>query len=40
MDFINGQIVAKAKAKGIDVPYTEAVYMLLKVVEGNYDKFN
>lgn len=36
VDFINGQIVRRAKEKGIDVPFVEAVYLLLKVVEGSY----
>lgn len=39
VDYINGEIVRRAKAKGIEAPYTEAVYMLLKVVEGTYGLF-
>ena len=35
IDYINGQIVARAHAKGIEVPYTETVYMLMKVVQEN-----
>lgn len=35
-DFINGQIVKKAHEKGLQVPYVEAVYLLLKVVQGTY----
>lgn len=35
--FINGGIVKKAKEKGIEVPYTEAVYDLLRVIEETYD---
>ena len=34
--FINGEIVRKAREKGIPVPYTEAVYDLLRVVEETY----
>lgn len=36
VDFINGQIVKRAEAKGIDVPYVRAVYDLLKVVEASF----
>jgi 2-dehydropantoate 2-reductase len=36
VDSINGQIVSRAHAKGVDVPYVEAVYLLLKVVESSY----
>lgn len=39
VDYINGEIVRRGKAKGIETPYTEAVYMLLKVVEGTYGLF-
>ena len=35
--FINGGIVKKAKEKGIEVPYTEAVYDLLRIIEDTYD---
>lgn len=35
--FINGGIVAKAREKGMGVPYTEAVYDLLRVIEETYD---
>lgn len=35
--FINGGIVDKAKEKGIEVPYTETVYDLLRVIEETYD---
>lgn len=35
--FINGGIVKKAKEKGLEVPYTEAVYDLLRVIEETYD---
>ncbi len=35
--FINGEIVKRAKQKGIHVPFTEAVYDLLRVVEDTYD---
>ena len=35
--FINGGIVAKAKEKGIQVPYTEAVYCLLRTIEDTYE---
>ncbi len=34
--FINGQIVKKAKEAGMEVPYTEAVYDLLRVIEETY----
>ena len=37
VDFINGGIVKKAKEKGLKVPYTEAVYDLLKVIENTYE---
>ncbi len=33
IDFINGAIVREAERLGIEVPYTKAVYMLLKGVE-------
>lgn len=36
-DFINGGIVKKAREKGLKVPYTEAVYDLLKVIENTYE---
>ena len=35
--FINGGIVARAKEKGIEVPYTEAVYCLLRTIEDTFD---
>lgn len=35
--FINGGIVKKAKEKGIEVPYTEAVYDLLRIIEDTYE---
>lgn len=35
--YINGGIVQKAKEKGLQVPYTEAVYWLLRVMEDTYD---
>lgn len=35
--FINGGIVAKAKEKGLQVPYTEAVYCLLRTIEETYE---
>lgn len=35
--FINGGIVAKAKEKGLQVPYTEAVYCLLCTIENTYE---
>ena len=35
--FINGGIVAKAKEKGLEVPYTEAVYCLLRIIEETFD---
>lgn len=38
VDFINGQIVKRAREKGIEVPFVEAVYLLLKVVEGSYTR--
>lgn len=37
VSFINGGIVKKAKEKGLKVPYTEAVYCLLRVIEETYD---
>ena len=36
VDSINGQIVKRAREKGIEVPFIEAVYLLLKVVESSY----
>ncbi|MCI2063120.1 MAG: 2-dehydropantoate 2-reductase [Eubacteriaceae bacterium] len=38
VSFINGGIVKKAKEKGLEVPYTEAVYCLLRVIEETYDQ--
>ena len=38
VDFINGQIVKKAKEKDVSVPFVEAVYLLLKVVEGSFGR--
>ncbi|MCD8098895.1 MAG: 2-dehydropantoate 2-reductase [Lachnospiraceae bacterium] len=35
--FINGGIVKKAKEKGIEVPYTEAVFDLLRIIEETYE---
>lgn len=35
--FINGGIVAKAKEKELQVPYTEAVYCLLRTIEDTYE---
>ena len=35
--FINGGIVAKAKEKGLKVPYTEAIYCLLRTIEDTFD---
>lgn len=35
--FINGGVVLKAREKGVEVPYTEAVYDLLRVIEETYD---
>lgn len=35
--FINGGIVKKAKEKGIEVPYIEAVYDLLRIIEDTYE---
>lgn len=35
--FINGGILTKAKEKGLQVPYTEAVYCLLRTIEDTYD---
>lgn len=37
VSFINGGIVKKAKEKGIEVPYTEAVYDLLRIIEDTYE---
>lgn len=37
VSFINGGIVKKAEEKGLKVPYTEAVYYLLRVIEETYD---
>lgn len=37
VSFINGGIVKKAKEKGLEVPYTETVYYLLRVIEETYD---
>lgn len=37
VSFINGGIVQKAREKGLEVPYTEAVYYLLRVIEETYD---
>lgn len=37
VSFINGGIVKKAKAKGLEVPYNEAIYDLLRVIEETYD---
>lgn len=37
VEFINGGIVKKAKEKGIEVPYTEAVYDLLRFIEDTYE---
>lgn len=36
-DFICGGIVKKAHEKGIDVPFNEAMYSILKVIENTYD---
>ena len=33
IEYINGEIVRRAHDKGIEVPYTEKVYMLMKVVQ-------
>lgn len=35
--FINGGILDKAKEKGLQIPYTEAVYCLLRTIEDTYD---
>lgn len=37
VEFINGGIVKKAREKGIEVPYTEAVYDLLRIIEDTYE---
>ncbi len=36
IDSINGEIVRRGEAKGISVPYTKAVYALMKVVEASF----
>jgi 2-dehydropantoate 2-reductase len=38
VDSINGEIVRRAAAHGIDVPVTRTLYCLVKMVEGTYDK--
>lgn len=35
--FINGGIVKKAKEVGLEVPYTETLFALIKTMENNYD---
>lgn len=37
VEFINGGIVKKVREKGIEVPYTEAVYDLLRIIEDTYE---
>jgi 2-dehydropantoate 2-reductase len=36
IDAINGQIVKKAKEKGLEVPYTEALYCLVRTIEDSW----
>ena len=37
VEFINGGIVKKAKEVGIEVPYTESLFALIKTIENTYD---
>lgn len=37
VDFINGSVIKEAEKLGIDVPITRAMYLLVKIIEQNYD---
>jgi 2-dehydropantoate 2-reductase len=36
IDSINGQIIKKAREKGLAVPYTETLYALIRIIEESY----
>ena len=38
IDSFNGAIVARAKEHGLEVPYHNTIYNLLKIIENTYDQ--
>lgn len=39
VDFIDGAVVKEAEELGLEVPATKALYQLVKVIQGNYGRF-